>query len=98
MTAEEYVIERIHYLENENNDLTTMLEMERNYNQIIIAKLQDVLKMFTFVNGGTESKRFKIDAWEKYDKEQYEKIKELLVESGLFEEPIEEPEKEAESA
>lgn len=98
MTAEEYVVERIRKLEGENRELEIMIDMEHNRADRIERNLQDVLKMFTFVDGRTESKRFKIDAWEKYDKKQYEKIKELLVESSLFEEPIKKSEKEAESA
>lgn len=98
MTAEEYVVERIRKLENENRDLEIMIDMEHNRADRIEKNLQDVLKMFTFIDGGTASNRFKFEAWEAYDKKQYERIKELMIENNLFDDHDEKPEKEAESA
>lgn len=98
MTAEEYVVERVRQLEGENEDLCALLEAERHHRKRTEYDLQEVLKMFTFIDGGTASNRFKFEAWEAYDKKQYERIKELMIENNLFEDPDEKTEKEAESA
>lgn len=85
---EKYIVERIEALEEALADYKETLEYNNRQWDELCSDMKAVLKMLEVDYG---NKRIELEAWEKFEREQYDELKRILKSFGMWkeEEPCE---------